>query len=134
MFHMQHGEDVQYLLLGVVTACLLQLGRNKELAKLLKDYDEDTAQWQYLKALAVFRKDGDTPFARERLKEAVIANPLVPDFLLGRRDLPPFEPTSFSLGSEEEAVCCASELDEGWNSTPGATEWLGLVAGELSKG
>lgn len=111
----------------VLAACLLQLGRDKDLTKLLTDYDESTAQWQYIKALAAFRKDGDTPLSRKCLKEALDANPHVPEYLLGRYDLPLFEPTSFSIGSSEEAVYCAEELEDGWQSTPGALEWLESV-------
>jgi len=116
-----------------LAACLLQLGHNKELAKLLRAYDEDSAQWQYIKALAIFRKDGDTPFARKCLKEAVSSNARVPDYLLGRRDFPPVASALFSLGSEEEAAHCADELDEGWHTTPGAIEWLESIAGESTK-
>ncbi len=107
-----------------LAACLLELGRDKELSQLLKDYDEPTAQWRYLKALAAFRKDGNTSLSRKCLKEALDANPHVPEYLLGRYALPLFEPASFSIGSSEEAVYCAEELEDGWQSTPGALEWL----------
>lgn len=120
----QDNQGIRYLL----AACLLEMERTKELDKLLADYDEDTAQWRYLRAIAAFRREGDSPAARERLKEALKSNRYVPDFLLGRRGLPPVPPASFSCGSLEEAVCCAEELQAGWRRTPGATQWLHRLA------
>ena len=123
------NQGIRYLL----APCLLHLGRDKELASLLEDHDDGTAQWQYLEALSIYRRDGDTPLARRRLKRAIRSNRHVPDFILGRRGLPENDPGAISLGGEDEAACCAAELEEGWRATPGALDWLGQLERSGSK-
>jgi tetratricopeptide (TPR) repeat protein len=117
------NQGVRYLL----APCLLQLGLDKELARLLEEYDEDSAEWRYLGALALYRREGDTPLARKRLKQALKCNRHVPDFLLGRRELPWHDPGGYSPGDEHEAACCVNELEHVWQATPGAPEWLEQV-------
>lgn len=115
------NQGVRYLL----AACLLELGDDDKLGKLLDAYGEDgTAQWQYLQALSCYRREGDTAKARKLAKGAIKNNRYVPDYLTGRRRLPERMPETFRLGHEDEAVCCASELRAGWKATPGAVEWL----------
>jgi tetratricopeptide (TPR) repeat protein len=118
------NQGIRYLL----AACLLEMGRDKELRDLLDQYDEGTAQWRYLQALAEFRRAGDVPKAGERLKQAVKANRYVPHYLLGRCEMPFYEPSSFHAGGEDEAVYCVSEIGDSWRATPGAIEWLEQAA------
>jgi len=47
--------------------------------------------------------------------------------------MPFYEPSSFSMGGEDEAVCCVSEIGDGWRSTPGAIEWLEQAAPKKAK-
>ncbi len=104
---------------------LLALDRDKELAALLKRYDEDaSAVWSYTAALLAFRRDGDSPASRKRLKEALGANSHVPTYLLGERPLPPEPPAYYSFGGDEEAVLYAADALSAWKSTPGAITWL----------
>ena len=39
-----------------------------------------------------------------------------------------FPPDEYAMGSREEAVVCADELDDAWHETPGAVEWLAAHA------
>jgi tetratricopeptide (TPR) repeat protein len=125
----EDNQGVRYLL----GPCLLQLGRTKELAKLLDTYDEDSAEWRYLAALAVYRAEGNTPLARKRAKQALKCNRHVPDFLLQRRELPWHPSDTFRPGDEDEAARCAHELDELWHETPGATDWLAQIENTAAK-
>ncbi len=120
----------------MLAPCLLQLGREKELTRLLDDYDDASAHWQYLRALAVYRHEGDTPLARKRLKQAIKNNEHVPDFLLARRTPPDDESDTCTFGGEDEAVNCASGIGDSWRTTPGALEWLERIesAGSKAKG
>ena len=108
----------------ILASWLLAEERDDELARLLVAYDEDSAEWSYAKALATFRREGDTPHARKLLQEAKKANKHVPDYVLGRKPLPPERPGSYSLGSESEAILYAGAALPGWKATPGAIEWL----------
>ena len=74
------NQGVRYTLAG----WLLAEGRDEELARLLKEYDEGSANWAYTKALLAFRQNGDTPETRKLLKVAQKANKHVPAYLLGR--------------------------------------------------
>jgi hypothetical protein len=38
--------------------------------------------------------------------------------------MPPASPSSYSPGSEDEAVICVNQIAEGWQETTGALEWL----------
>src|SRR5205807_8235221 len=61
------NQGVRYTLAGF----LLFLDRDHDLTRLLQQYpDEGTAAWTYTKALLAFRQYGDTPEARQLLKEA----------------------------------------------------------------
>ena len=54
------NQGVRYTLAGF----LLFLDRDDDLARLLREYDEDSAAWAFTKALLAFRQHGDTPEAR----------------------------------------------------------------------
>ena len=104
---------------------LLEANRDEEAGALLRKYAEDgSAEWQYGWALWIFRAEGDSPAARERLQAARRANRFVPDYLSGKTPLPEDLPDSYSFGSKEEAVLCADALLNVWQTTPGAAAWL----------
>jgi tetratricopeptide (TPR) repeat protein len=109
----------------ILLPLLLTVGRNADAGALLAQYANDiTATWKYCWALWAFRQEGDSPSARDRLREAVRANPHVPHYLTGRAPIPELLPDGYSLGSPEEAMLCADELIDVWNETPGALAWL----------
>ena len=104
---------------------LIQLGHDAPARKVLDEYgDSPMAASLYSRALLAFRAEGDSPAARTSLRQARQANPHVVRFLLAEDDLPPGLPSAYGLGSEEEAVICATELVEAWQATPDAVQWL----------
>jgi tetratricopeptide (TPR) repeat protein len=109
----------------VLANCLLELGRDVELGKLLKDYKEDgSATWLYTWALWAYRQEGDGPGSRRRLKEALKQNKHVPDYLLGRKRIPRELPELIGFGDEDEAIAYAASALVNWRQTSGALEWL----------
>jgi hypothetical protein len=100
-------------------------GRDAETGALLARFaDEATALWGYGRALAVFRREGNSRAAREALRAAVRINRHVPQYLTGDADWPGPVPTLYEPGSREEAVLCDIEQGEAWEATPDALRWL----------
>jgi tetratricopeptide (TPR) repeat protein len=109
----------------VLAPKLFELKRLEELEELLQQYDEDSyAGWPYIKALLLFSKEGDTPTSRKLLVDAVKANPHVPAFLLGRKQMPRNLPSYMGIGDENEAIAFMVDNSESWKMTPGALNWL----------
>ncbi len=108
-----------------LAACLIELGRDDDLASLLEKYPGDrSASWAYSTALLAFRREGDTLRARKLLTAAKKANKFVPDFLIGREMLPSRMPDSIGRGDRDEAVDYAVGYLNGWRATPDALSWL----------
>jgi tetratricopeptide (TPR) repeat protein len=115
------NQGVRYALL----AALMLAGRDDETAALLAQFDDEpTALWRYGRALAVFRREGDSRAARECLRAALRSNRHVPQYVTGDDDWPDSPPDLYSPGSREEAAICDIELGEAWEATPGAIAWL----------
>jgi tetratricopeptide (TPR) repeat protein len=114
------NQGVRYTLAGF----LLFLDRDEDLDRLLQQYDEGSAAWAYTKALLAFRRHGDTPEARQMLKEARKTNRHVPAYLLGEKFPPTEPPASYSPGDESEALNYLGSFLAAWKSTPGAVAWL----------
>jgi tetratricopeptide (TPR) repeat protein len=115
------NQGVRYTLAGF----LLFLDRDDDLARLLGQYpDEGSASWAYTKALLAFRQHGDTPEARQLLKEARKTNRHVPAYLVGEKFPPTERPGSYSPGDESEALNYIGSFLAAWKSTPGAVAWL----------
>jgi tetratricopeptide (TPR) repeat protein len=112
------NQGVRYVLMPR----LLQLGRDVEAARLLKESDEHSANWAYARALLAFRLSGRSAAARSQLREALRINSHVPDLLLEAQN-PPMPPR-YSPGSFEEAIVCAEELRPAFAQTEGALDWL----------
>lgn len=114
------NQGVRYEL----AAHLLQLERDADLQRLLDQYDEGMALWAYTRALAAFRREGDTPQSRRLLDEALKTNKHVPQYLTGER-LPPVEsPDGYSPGKDSEAQVYAQMFLAAWKATAGAVAWL----------
>jgi len=114
-------QGVRYALLSA----LMLAGRDDETPALLDQFADDaTALWRYGRALAVFRREGDSPAARACLREALRSNRHVPQFLTD--DPASLDAPADSLGSEsrEEAAICEVELGAAWRATPAAISWL----------
>jgi len=118
------NQGIRYIL----AACLLVMGRDDDLERLLAQYEDDpTAAWLYTRALVTFRREGDSPKACAQLREAMEQNPYVPDFLLGRRRMPRSLPVYIGFGGEDEAIAYTADFLAGWRQTPGALDWLAAV-------
>jgi tetratricopeptide (TPR) repeat protein len=108
---------------------LLLTGRDDEAGALLLQFgDEPTALWQYGRALWAFRREGDCPASRQRLRAAFRSNRHVPGYLAGDDEWEGPMPPSYAMGSREEAVICLDELGDAWEATPGALDWLATHA------
>ena len=104
---------------------LLQLGRDREVARLLEEYEEDcSAAWAWSRVLLGFRRNGDCAAARKALAEAVENNPHVPPYLLESKSVPKHLPDYYSPGEESEAIVYADGAAGAWNGTKGAKAWL----------
>ncbi len=112
------NQGVRYVLMPK----LLRLGRDAEAARLLKEHDEQSANWAYARALLAFRLSGRSTAARRELRDAFRTNPHAPELLLQQRPLP--MPPHYSPGSPEEAAVCAEELHCAFAETEGALAWL----------
>jgi len=51
-------------------------------------------------------------------------NPFVPQYLLGRRKLPPRMPDHYSIGDRNEAIIYVISAAKGWAGTEEALAWL----------
>lgn len=104
---------------------LLALERYEELDELFSAYEDDAAAaCAYTKALAAFRRQGDSSEARRLLAEAREQNPHVPGYLSGRKRLPARLPDYVGFGDATEAVDYAVGAKAQWESVPGALAWL----------
>lgn len=104
---------------------LLALERYDELDELFTTYEEDAAAaFTYTKALAAYRRQGDSSQARELRVEARERNPHVPAYLAGGKRLPARLPDYVGFGDASEAIDYAAGAKAQWESTPGAVAWL----------
>ncbi len=109
----------------VLAARLLELGRDRELAVLLKEHrDDGRAYLIWTNALLLFRTQGDTAKSRRALAVALESNPHVPAYLLGHKPLPRQLPRYTGLGDDSEAICLAADHLKAWQTTKGALAWL----------
>lgn len=115
------NQGIRYLL----ASCLLEVGDDAALGKLLDRYKEDaSASWRYTRALWLFRREGTSRRATIAINKALRDNPFVPLYLLGVKKIPRRLPELIGMGDESEAIDYAVEAVPAWHSTPGAVEWL----------
>jgi tetratricopeptide (TPR) repeat protein len=104
---------------------LLWLERYEELDELFAAYeDDDAAAFAFTKALAAFRRQGDSAQSAQLLAEAREQNPHVPAYLSGRKRLPAQLPDYIGFGDTNEAVDYAASARALWASVSGALAWL----------
>jgi tetratricopeptide (TPR) repeat protein len=117
-------DDNQGVRYSLLTA-LLARSRDDDAGALLSQFrDDPSALWRFGHALWMFRREGDSPAARESLGQALRANRHVRKYLAGKEPLPETDPPSSAFGSEEEAIIFARALSGVWRATRGAREWL----------
>jgi tetratricopeptide (TPR) repeat protein len=115
------NQGARYILAGF----LLEAARDKDLAVLLKQYQDDSAAaWSWTAALAAFRRGGDSKKSRALLVQALAGNKYVPAYLCGARRIPRSLPSYISPGRADEAIHYAADFRAGWINTPGAIDWL----------
>jgi tetratricopeptide (TPR) repeat protein len=112
------NQGVRYVLLPK----LLAAGRDVEAARLLKESDEESANWVYARALLAFRLSGRSAAADRELRDALRTNPHVPELLCSAAPLP--QPPHYAPGSFDEACVAADELQPAFQATPGALDWI----------
>lgn len=109
---------------------LLHLRRHDGLQDLFGRYRDASAFWTWPRALLAFRREGDSPAARELLGEALHRNPFVPQALLvPNPEAPSITSRLLATGSDEEAQAYAAEGREVWEATPGALDWVAAQTG-----
>ncbi|HLE28045.1 MAG TPA: hypothetical protein VI793_08005 [Anaerolineales bacterium] len=123
MLRLNEGDNqgVRYLLAGL----LLEMDRDAELLKLLKQYKDDwSSVWTYTWALVEFRQSGPGKKADSRLKQALKQNAHVPAYLTGQKRIPNRMPDYIGVGDEREAAAYAGDHLNHWRRTAGAVAWL----------
>lgn len=99
-------------------------GQNTKAKALLEKYEEPSASWLYSGAFLTYRQSGDTAKSRAVLKQALLANPHVPLYLLGRKRLPKESPGLIGIGDTSEAIAYVLAANFLWQKESGALEWL----------
>lgn len=104
---------------------LLLLERDREAARLLDACpDEILAHSVYSRTLLAFRREGDSPGARNCLTLALSRNRFVPEYLL-TDEMPPIPTMPLCRpGGRSEAFLYGISSSAVWDSTPGALDWL----------
>jgi tetratricopeptide (TPR) repeat protein len=106
--------------------CLLRLGKDAEVEKLLKqsNRDKDDCTWVYTRVLLAFRQKGETPLAKRHLNQAIKRNPICAEYLMNGKGFPKPTPDGRELFYDDEGYFCADVLAAAWHETAGAAEWL----------
>lgn len=109
----------------VLASCLLAMGEDEALGKLLDEYPgEPTAEWLYTRALWLFRTQGAGSEAEAALNGALSANPFVVGYLVAIERLPSEQPEYITIGGEDEAQAYVGANAAAWYDTEGAIEWF----------
>ena len=106
-----------------VIPLMISHNRESDAFALLDEYREDSALWHYMKSLADYRAHGpQSRKAQLAMKAAFSANKYVVQLL--QSDFPPCSPSSYSPGSEEEAMVCIESMYNAWSETAGFLEFM----------
>lgn len=100
----------------------VEANRDDDARKLLRRYADDGSFTAYLALLLEFRKSGASELCKERLVDALKANPFVPVFLLDAE--PPPDPEFFGCGDEAEAAALLHRQAGAWAATPGFVDFI----------
>lgn len=115
------NQGVRYeLFIAYVESGLLK----KAEALLKKDNKTTTANGAYNLVLIELLQNGVTNKAKLLLKKAKQQNPYVPDYLLGKKDIPMYLPSHYQLGSESEAIIYADNHWTLWAGNPKLLDFL----------
>ncbi|SCX76272.1 SEC-C metal-binding domain-containing protein [Alkaliphilus peptidifermentans] len=114
------NQGVRYLL----APYLMENGRFADAIGIMNEYDEESSDWLFNKALYTFKSKGANKRAENLLKKAIENNKYVADYLLQIKPIPKILPDNISHGSKEEAINYASYAKKAWEKTWGAIAWL----------
>jgi len=106
--------------------CLLRLGKDTEVEKLLKQSRKDKGDctWDYTRALLTFRQKGEVPLAKRHLNQAIKNNAICAEYLMNGKGFPKPTPDGRELFYDDDGYYCAEVLAAAWHETAGAAEWL----------
>lgn len=110
----------------------LALGRLKELTALLKRFKDDDSAIMTWADVYIRVKSKNMKDIAKAMETARKANPLVEEFLTGKRRIPKKKivPVFYAPGSEEEALVVLSFVGEAWLNDRAAMYWLMKGGGE----
>ncbi len=116
------NQGVRYLLV----ALLLETGEYGQAQQVISRYSPDNlCHWPYNKLLLHYRRRGDDPAARDLRRQALRANPFVPDLLMERTPVDSWELDFIAPGEVNEAIEYVHLYRQAWSAIAGALEWLG---------
>ncbi|HHQ6721962.1 TPA: hypothetical protein ACSTNG_001701 [Serratia fonticola] len=125
MLHLNPNDNqgIRHLL----ASYYLELEMVDELAVLLDDYSGDIRPYlQYSRALLAYRNS--SPDADDIAKAAIRANKHIPGLLAKRRMQPKSTTGYIILGALDEAIDYINNNLKPWVRTPGAIQWLSILA------
>jgi tetratricopeptide (TPR) repeat protein len=102
----------------------VETGNLKKACDLLRQYEEDTAQFHYNTLLLELLKNGFSAKAKTLLKTAKLNNKFVIPYLIERKRLPRAIPDYYGFGDEDEAVAYADAHLHLWRKIKGLRDWL----------
>ena len=91
--------------------------------QLIDGSDENSSFFNWAKVLISYATQGEVA-AKKALKAAVKQNPYVLPFLSGKKRLPPYSPSFYSPGDEDEAIICVKMQKDAWKIHKEAKNWL----------
>jgi tetratricopeptide (TPR) repeat protein len=115
------NQGVRYVLLAF-HAQKLEFAKMDALINGGRYPDDCAAEWLYARALAAYALS--KPDSSLCLRNALAANPHVPDFLLTGKKPSSQEGDSVTMGGEDEGWMCAQVFRKAWENTSGALPWL----------
>ncbi len=116
------NQGVRYILYDF----LLTDNRLEAIEPLLKMFPRDgTAHWEYNTTLLYYKKFGsESEKAKKQARVAFESNQFIEQYLSAKKKIPEGSPSSYSLGSKEEAMCYMQHSAAVWLNTEAAIAWL----------
>jgi tetratricopeptide (TPR) repeat protein len=114
------NQGVRYILF----IAYADAGNLKKAGDLLKQYEEETAEFNYNALLLEVLKNGFSGKAQKLLKAAKENNKFVIPYLNGSKRLPKVIPDHYGFGDENEAIVYADAHLHLWREIEGLRDWL----------
>ncbi len=116
------NQGIRYILIDF----LLTDNRLKEVEKLIELYPREwSAHWNYATALYYFKTEGaKSEKTIQQAKKAIESNKFILQYLTAKSKIPSGDPSHYSPGSKEEAICYIQDSVTAWLGTPNALQWI----------